>query len=65
MTGACALGFVIGADGTVTSVDLGGCEVPPLLEGCLRTEFDAMRFPPPAHGGTIEVRYPFNVDPVL
>jgi len=66
MSGALAVAFTIGPDGTVTEVsfDRHG-ESPEALETCIEEVLRATTFPPPAGGGSIEVSYPFNVDPVL
>ncbi len=64
MTARLAVSFVIGPDGRVTEVDFehGGGATDD-LEACLAEVLREAPFPSPAGGGTIEVTYPFNIDP--
>jgi len=50
--------FTIGPDGAVTVVDLHAEGMPPELVRCVEAALKAMKFPAPADGGSVEIRYP-------
>lgn len=56
--------FTIGADGKVTKVDILDSQLKnPAIEGCLSGTLQALVFPAPAGGGSVQVDYPFNFAP--
>ena len=50
--------FAIGATGCVEQVGLRPEPEQQELSACLRSSFEALRFPPPGQGGVVLVRYP-------
>jgi hypothetical protein len=61
LQGTVTVQFVIGVDGDVTSSS--GSGMHPEVASCVATAIKAIRFPKPAGGGHVDVRYPFVFQP--
>jgi Ca-activated chloride channel family protein len=60
LAGKISVKFVIAADGTVASAEVDTSTLAnPVLERCIVSRFQRMKFPAPAGGGVVIVRYPF------
>ncbi len=63
LEGRVGINFVIGLDGSVTQVQLGGSDLPdPAVVRCILQNFGELRFPPPV-GGIVTVGYPIMFSP--
>ncbi len=54
--------FTIASDGTVQGLDLHCDSCDDELTACIHGALEPLRFPPPPHGGTVEIRYPWSSD---
>lgn len=62
LRGTTNLTFVIGPDGGVSSATGAGFDA--AVDACLADVIKRIRFPAPAEGGTMRVKYPFTFRPV-
>ena len=55
-------GVTVGPDGSVTRVEVGCGACPPGLAACVEEALRGMRFSPLPDGGSVDLRWPLNVD---
>lgn len=64
LAGRIAISFTINADGSVTASDVAETSLADASVGeCIRKAAKRWEFPKPEGGGTVQVSYPFNLDP--